>query len=62
MNDKQPPKDWHEQMKLDCYFCRNHEQGDTLYELSDWDGGVGFDRISNIKYCPVCGRELLKED
>ena len=41
-----------------CEFCRNHEQGDTLYESSDWDGGIGFDYIRDIKYCPLCGRKL----
>ena len=41
-----------------CKFCQNHEQGDTLYEPSDWDGGIGFDYIRDIKYCPLCGRKL----
>lgn len=45
-----------------CEFCLNHEQGDTLYESSDWDGGIGFDYIRNIKYCPLCGRMLNAED
>ena len=58
-DDKKPPKDWHEQLKLDCDFCRKHEKGDTLYELSSWDGGVGYDYIRDIKYCPICGRELF---
>lgn len=43
-----------------CSFCESHEQGDTLYESSDWDGGIGFDYIRNIKYCPLCGKELPK--
>ena len=59
---RKPPKTEQEQLSLDCYFCRNHSQGDTIYERSDWDGGVGFDRIPNIKYCPMCGRELFKEE
>ena len=42
----------------ECWFCQNHEKGDTLYESSDWDGGIGFDYIRNIKYCPICGKEL----
>ena len=46
---------------MECEFCQNHEQGDTLYEPSDWDGGIGFDYIRNIKYCPLCGRELNAE-
>ena len=43
---------------MKCEFCQNHEQGDTLYEASDWDGGIGFDYIRNIKYCPLCGSLL----
>ena len=46
---------------MECEFCLNHEQGDTLYEPSDWDGGIGFDYIRNIKYCPLCGRMLNAE-
>ena len=45
-----------------CEFCQNHEQGDTLYESSDWDGGIGFDYIRDIKYCPICGNKLNSED
>ena len=45
-----------------CEFCQNHEQGDTLYESSDWDGGIGFDYIRDIKYCPICGKKLNSED
>lgn len=41
-----------------CEFCQNHERGDTLYEPSDWDGGIGFDYIRDIKYCPICGKKL----
>lgn len=41
-----------------CYVCENLEEGDTLYKSSDWDGGIGFDYIREIKYCPVCGRRL----
>ena len=47
---------------MECEFCQNHEQGDTLYESSDWDGGIGFDYIRDIKYCPLCGRMLNAED
>ena len=46
---------------MECEFCQNHEQGDTLYDLSDWDGGIGFDYIRDIKYCPLCGRMLNAE-
>lgn len=55
------PKTYSEQLNLDCEFCRCHEQGDTLYDWSDWDGGVGFDYIRDIKFCPICGRELFVE-
>ena len=41
-----------------CSFCEEHEKGDTLYEMSSWDGGIGFDYIRDIKYCPLCGKEL----
>ena len=37
------------------------EQGDTLYIERSWDGGIEFNYIRNIKYCPVCGRELPDE-
>lgn len=37
---------------------RGLEKGDTLYISADWDGGIGFDYIRNIKFCPVCGKEL----
>ena len=37
------------------------EQGDTLYIERSWDGGIEFNYIRNIKYCPVCGRELPNE-
>ena len=46
----------------ECEFCLNHEQGDTLYESSDWDGGIGFDYIRDIKYCPICGKKLNSDD
>ena len=40
--------------------CEWHglEKGDVLYVYSSWDGGIEFDSIKNIQYCPVCGREL----
>lgn len=43
-----------------CEFCRNRglEDGDTLYISADWDGGIGFDFIHDIHYCPKCGRRL----
>lgn len=57
LNDDSPKTD-KEQFNSTCSFCRNHEAGDTLYESSDWDGGIGFDYIRGIKYCPLCGRKL----
>ena len=41
-----------------CDVCKNLEEGDTLYVYSDWDGGIGFDYIRDIKFCPKCGRRL----
>ena len=56
------PKTFEEQMNLECEFCRCHECGDTLYELSDWDDyGIGFDYIRDIKYCPICGKRLFDD-
>lgn len=55
---EQLPSAQPEQSTEPCEFCRNHEKGNTLYESSTWDGGIGFDYIDNIKFCPICGREL----
>lgn len=41
-----------------CDLCSNLEKGDTLYQYSDWDGGIGFDYIRDIQFCPKCGRRL----
>lgn len=43
-----------------CSCCDYYdlEKGDTLYVSSSWDGGIGFDYINYIRYCPVCGKEL----
>ena len=45
-----------------CDLCRDDrlEKGDTLYQSSDWDGGIGFDYIIDIRFCPKCGRELTQ--
>lgn len=57
--DKQiPPKKNYEE---DCPFCKEHEQGDRLFEASDWDNGYGFEFINDIKYCPICGKALQDE-
>ena len=44
-----------------CEFCENHGDGDTLYDIGDWDGGIEFNYIRNIHYCPLCGKKLKKE-
>lgn len=44
-----------------CVFCSSHEDGDTLYDMSDWDGGIEFNYIRNIHYCPICGKKLKEE-
>ena len=43
-----------------CEVCDTYgiEDGDTLYISSDWDGGIGFDYIRDVHYCPRCGRRL----
>ena len=46
----------------DCYLCKDYglEEGTTLYRMSDWDGGIGFDYIFDIQFCPICGRKLTQ--
>lgn len=41
-----------------CDVCDGLEDGDTLYIHSEWDGGIGFDYIHDIHFCPKCGRRL----
>ena len=41
-----------------CDVCDGIEDGDTLYIHSEWDGGIGFDYIHDIHFCPKCGRRL----
>ena len=41
-----------------CDVCDGLEDGDTLYIYSEWDGGIGFDYIHDIHFCPKCGRRL----
>ena len=53
-----PPK---ENWKESCEFCKCHEQGDRLFEASDWDNGYGFEFVNDIKYCPICGKKLQDE-
>jgi hypothetical protein len=46
-----------------CELCRRYgiEKGDTLYQVGYPDTGIDFYAIRNIKFCPLCGKEL-KED
>ena len=46
-----------------CPLCRKYgiEKGDRLYRVSYPDTGIDFEEITNIQYCPLCGKEL-KED
>ena len=55
MTDEERKEYW----KNRC-ICESNdfEQGDTLYYHTSWDGGVEYNYIRNIKYCPVCGKEL----
>lgn len=55
-----PPSPGDRADKKEKCFCeeRGLEKGDTLYISADWDGGIGFDYIRDIKFCPVCGKEL----
>lgn len=41
-----------------CDVCESLEEDDTLYSRSEWDGGIGYDYIRDIKFCPKCGRRL----
>ncbi len=57
-------KTWHDKEEYlkqaeECRYCRELDADDTLYMANDWDGGVGFEYIRHIKYCPICGRELF---
>lgn len=42
----------------ECALCQELEKGDTLYKSGDWDGGISFDYIRDIQYCPICGKAL----
>ena len=43
-----------------CELCSKLSAGDTLYSMSSWEEGMEFDKIHDIKYCPLCGRPLTK--
>lgn len=57
-DNKYEPSKWQPVENEICDFCFHHEAGDDLYEMSGWDGGIGFDYIRNIQYCPMCGKKL----
>ena len=42
----------------ECALCQELEKGDTLYQSSSWDGGISFDYVRDIQYCPICGKAL----
>lgn len=46
-----------------CEFCKHHdlEYGDTLYLRTSWDGGIGYEYVEPVRYCPICGRDLKQE-
>ncbi len=44
---------------IKCRLCEELEPGDTLYKSDSWDGGIGFEYIYNIQYCPICGAKLI---
>ena len=57
-------KTWHDKEEYlkqaeECRYCRELDADDTLYMANDWDGGIGFEYIRYIKYCPICGRKLF---
>lgn len=49
---------WEKKLPKSCKVCKSLESGNMLYQLSDWDGGIGFEYIHGIRFCPVCGRKI----
>lgn len=47
-----------EDEEKECYFCKNHVQGDVIYD--DHDNAYVFNIVPDIKYCPICGKLLDK--
>ena len=45
----------------DCEY-NDLEDGDTLYVYNSWDGGIMFDAIHDIHFCPYCGKRLPVND
>ena len=42
-----------------CEGCEELERGDNLYKYVEDDVGIVFSKISNVQFCPVCGKKLL---
>lgn len=49
---------WEKKPLESCKICKSLESGNMLYQLSDWDGSIGFEYIHGIRFCPVCGRKI----
>lgn len=49
---------WEKKLPKSCKVCKSLESGNMLYQLSDWDGGIGFEYIHGIRFCPVCGGKI----
>lgn len=48
---------------LECVCQREEwEEGETFYFSSSWDGGIEYNYINNVKFCPVCGRKLPERE
>ena len=48
-------------LEKDCSFCNSHFQGEDLYgepRLVNNENAFVPAVAKNIKYCPLCGREL----
>ena len=41
--------------KETCPLCKYDEleSGDTLYKSSSWDGGICYDSIWPVRFCPL---------
>lgn len=53
-----------EEKNSECTLCRRYglEKGDTLYQVYYPDTGINFDEIRDIRYCPLCGKELKENN
>lgn len=49
---------WGKKLPKLCKVCKSLESGNMLYQLSDWDNGIGFEYIHDIRFCPVCGKKI----